>query len=65
MKKNIYTENTYRLKLLLNIVTAGTEALLSWNKFLYEYACIKEVPPVNSAAGNIITHSVEARTNTR
>jgi hypothetical protein len=32
-------KNTYILKLLLNVVTARTEALLSWNKFLYEYAC--------------------------
>jgi hypothetical protein len=31
----------YICKLLLNVVTAGTEALVSANKFLY--ACVKEV----------------------
>jgi hypothetical protein len=42
-RKNIlYTKNMYVLKLLLNIVTAGIEALVaSGNKFLY--ACVKEI----------------------
>jgi hypothetical protein len=37
MRKHVlYTKNTYILKLLLNIVTAGIEALVaSGNKFLY------------------------------
>jgi hypothetical protein len=38
----LYTKNTYILKLLLNVVTAGIEALvISGNKFLH--ACVKEV----------------------
>jgi hypothetical protein len=42
MKKNVFTKNTYMLKLLLNIVTARIETLVaSGNKFLY--ACVKEV----------------------
>jgi hypothetical protein len=41
-KKLLYTKNTYIIQLLLNIVTAGIEALVvSGNKFLY--ACVKEV----------------------
>jgi hypothetical protein len=40
-KKKLYT-NTYVLKLLLNLVTTRTEALvISGNKVLY--ACVKEV----------------------
>jgi hypothetical protein len=41
--KNYYMQkNTYMLKLLLSVVTAGIEALIvSGNKFLY--ACVKEV----------------------
>jgi hypothetical protein len=34
-------KNTYILKLLLNVITAEIEELLSGNKFLY--ACVKEV----------------------
>jgi hypothetical protein len=34
-------KNTNILKLLLDVVTAGIEALVSWNKFLY--ACVKVV----------------------
>jgi hypothetical protein len=42
MRKILHKKNTYILKLLLNIVTAGIEALaVSGNKFLY--ACVKEV----------------------
>jgi hypothetical protein len=41
MKKILYTENANILKLLLNIVTAGSEILVLGNKFLY--ACVKEV----------------------
>jgi hypothetical protein len=43
MRKNVlYTKNIYILKLLLNIVTAGTAALaISGNKVLY--SSIKEV----------------------
>jgi hypothetical protein len=43
MRKTIlYTKNTYILKLVLNVVTTGIEALvLSGNKFMY--ACVKEV----------------------
>jgi hypothetical protein len=44
MRKEIilYKKNTYILKLLLNVVTAGIEALvISGNKFLY--ANVKEV----------------------
>jgi hypothetical protein len=37
----LYTKNMYILKLLLNVVTAGIEALVLGNKFLY--ACVKEV----------------------
>jgi hypothetical protein len=37
----LYTRNMYILKLLLNIVTAGTQALVSGNKILY--ANVKEV----------------------
>jgi hypothetical protein len=33
-KMLLYTKNTFILKLLLNIVTAGTEAFVSGNKFL-------------------------------
>jgi hypothetical protein len=42
-KKNLLdTKNVYILKLLLNIVTSGIEALVvSGNKFLY--TCVKEV----------------------
>jgi hypothetical protein len=41
-KKLIYAKNMYVLKLLLNVVTAGVEALvISANKFLY--ACGEEV----------------------
>jgi hypothetical protein len=41
-KKLLYIRNTYILKLLMNLVTAGIEALSLWgNKFLY--ACVKEV----------------------
>jgi hypothetical protein len=40
-------KNTYILKLLLNIVTAGIEALVLGNTFVY--ACVKEVPPVSLA----------------
>jgi hypothetical protein len=42
-KKNVlYTYNTYILKILLNVLTVGIEALVvSWNKF--SYACIKAV----------------------
>jgi hypothetical protein len=40
MQKNIYI-----LKLLLEIVTTGTEALVSRNKFLYACAC--EIGHVN------------------
>jgi hypothetical protein len=44
MQKNIYiyTKNTYILKLLLNVVAAGIEALVvSRNTLLY--VCVKEV----------------------
>jgi hypothetical protein len=44
MRKKIllYTKNMYILKLLLNLVTAGIEALIILgNEFLY--ACVKEV----------------------
>jgi hypothetical protein len=43
MRKMYYIQkkNTYILKLLLNVVTAGIEGLVSGNKFLY--ACVKEV----------------------
>jgi hypothetical protein len=37
----LYTKTTCILKLLLNVVTVETEALVSWNKFLY--ACVKYV----------------------
>jgi hypothetical protein len=37
----LYTKNMYILKLFLNIVTAGTEALVSENNVLY--ANVKEV----------------------
>jgi hypothetical protein len=37
----LYTENTYIHKLLLNVVTTGIEALVSWNKFLYAF--VKEI----------------------
>jgi hypothetical protein len=38
----LYTQNKYILKLLLNVVTACTEALVvSGNKFMY--ACVKDV----------------------
>jgi hypothetical protein len=40
MRKTLYAKNTYIHKLLLNIVTAGTEAVVSGNTFLY--ACVKE-----------------------
>jgi hypothetical protein len=41
-KENLlYTKDTYILKLLLSIVTVGTEALVLGNKLLY--ACVKEV----------------------
>jgi hypothetical protein len=41
-KKLLYTKNMYTLKLLLNIVTTGTEALVVLgNQFLY--ASVKEV----------------------
>jgi hypothetical protein len=37
-KKLLYKKNTYLLQLLLNIVTAETEALvILGNKFLYAY----------------------------
>jgi hypothetical protein len=42
MRKKIIIYKKYILKLLLNIVTAGIEALVALgNKFLY--ACVKEV----------------------
>jgi hypothetical protein len=48
LRKNVlYTKSTYILKLLLKAVTAGIEALVSGDKFLY--ACVKRVPPVSSA----------------
>jgi hypothetical protein len=51
-KKLLYTNNTYILKLLLNVVTAGIETLfILGNKFLY--------------AGHIVTRFLETRTNTR
>jgi hypothetical protein len=37
----LYTKSTYILKLLLNEVTAGIEALVSGNTF--SYACVNEV----------------------
>jgi hypothetical protein len=39
LRKNVlYTKNTYISKLLLNVLTAGIEALVvSGNKFLYAY----------------------------
>jgi hypothetical protein len=38
----LHTRNIYTLQLLLNLVTAGTGALVvSWNKLLY--ACVKDV----------------------
>jgi hypothetical protein len=40
-KKKLYAKNTYLLKLALNTVTTGTEALVLGNTFLY--ACNKEV----------------------
>jgi hypothetical protein len=41
-KKMLHPNNTYVLKLLLNVVTAGIKALVvSQNKSLY--ACVKEV----------------------
>jgi hypothetical protein len=41
-KELLYIKNTYILKLLLNVVTIGSELLVeSGNKFLY--ACVKEV----------------------
>jgi hypothetical protein len=41
-KKKLYTKTTYIFKLLLNIVTTGTEALVvSGSKFLYAY--VREV----------------------
>jgi hypothetical protein len=49
MKKNIMYKNTYKLKLLLNKVTAVTEALVvSGNKF---FVCLyqRSLPPVSSA----------------
>jgi hypothetical protein len=46
VKKLLYTKNKYILKLLLNIVTAGFEALVvSENKF----ASVKRMPSVSSA----------------
>jgi hypothetical protein len=37
-KKTLYTKNTYILKLLLSIVTAGIETLVaSGNKFFYAF----------------------------
>jgi hypothetical protein len=42
MRKNVIIyRNMYILKLLLNVVTAGIDALVSENKVLY--ACVKEV----------------------
>jgi hypothetical protein len=46
-KKILYTKNTYTLKLLLNIITAKTEALVLANKFLY--ASVRRLPPVSKA----------------
>jgi hypothetical protein len=41
-RKKLHTKNMYILKLFLDIVTAGSEALvISGNKFLY--VCVKEV----------------------
>jgi hypothetical protein len=42
LTKRAKRKNTFILKLLLNVVTSGIEALVaSGNKFLY--ACVKEV----------------------
>jgi hypothetical protein len=50
LKKVLYTKNIYTLKLLLNIVTAGIEALVILeNKFLY--ACVKE----SMLGGSLVT----------
>jgi hypothetical protein len=43
----ICTKNMYMLKLLLNIVTAGSEALVSGSKFLY--MCQRSLPPGSEA----------------
>jgi hypothetical protein len=40
-KKIFYTRNTYIFQLLFNVLTAGIEALVKGNKFLY--ACVKQV----------------------
>jgi hypothetical protein len=45
-KEILFTKNTYMLKLFINIVTIGNEALVSGNKFLY--ACHGNLPPVGS-----------------
>jgi hypothetical protein len=41
-KKLLYRSSTYIIKLLLSIVTAGTEALVIWGNTLL-YACVREV----------------------
>jgi hypothetical protein len=41
MRKKIYAKNLYILKLLLNRVATGLEALVLGNMFLY--ACDKEI----------------------
>jgi hypothetical protein len=56
-EKLLYTTNTYILKLLLNIVTAGTELLVvSGNKFLY--VCVKHVCACELS--QVSTHSVNS-----
>jgi hypothetical protein len=56
-KKLLYTKYTYRLKLLLNVLTVGIHALVSWNKFCmpvskksaaYEFSHVL-TPSINSS----------------
>jgi hypothetical protein len=54
MRKNVlYTKNTYVLRLLLSVVTAGIEALVvSGNKF----SCACVMPPTSSAMFCVVKH---------
>jgi enoyl reductase-like protein len=45
----LHTKNTYILKLLLNVVTAGTEALVTLDNNFFVCLCQRCIPPVSSA----------------
>jgi hypothetical protein len=52
----LYTKNTHILKLFLKVATAGIEALVSGNKFLY--VCVKEICRLRPQPGSDTFHKL-------